>query len=107
MFELGTVAAMNLLGGMIPGSIQRDEHGIVNAAKGLQNPLFTQRVIKAVIDRVEHLGGNRVEHLAHLIITGNLIDLKEALGVVLAPSLLHGLLMSQEGGRLGEENGEG
>ncbi len=98
---------MNFLGGMIPGAIQGDEGRVVNSAEGGQDPLAAQSVVNLVIDRIEGLGRDRIEHLTDLVVARDLADDKEAGGVVLSSGLLQRLLMGQEGGGLGEEDREG
>lgn len=98
---------MNFLGGMIPGSIQGDEGGVIDTAEALDNPMLAQAVVDLVIHWKERLGRDRIEHWANLIIAGNLVDVKETLGVVFPPGGLHRFLMSEEGGGLGEEDREG
>jgi len=98
---------MDLLRGMIPGAIQSNERRVVDAAESLQDPRCTQGVVDPIIHRIEGLGRDRVEHLADLIVAGDLLEVEETLGVVMTPGLLHRLLMRQEGGRLGEEDREG
>ena len=56
---------------------------------------------------LEGLGRDRVEHLAGLIVAGDLLEVEETQGVVMTPRLLHRLLIRQKGGRLGEEDREG
>jgi hypothetical protein len=92
---------------MIPGAIQSNERRVVDAAESLQDSRCAQGVVDPIIHRIEGLGRDRVEHLAGLIVAGNLLEVEETLGVVMTPRLLHRLLMSQEGGRLGEEDREG
>ena len=98
---------MNLLGRVVPGSIQRDECGVVDPAPRLEEAMLAQRLVDLIIHRIERLGLDGIEHVANLVVAGDLCDLKEAGGVVLSLRLLHGLLMGQKGGALGEEHREG
>jgi hypothetical protein len=92
---------------MIPGAIQSNERRVVDAAESLQDPRCAQGVVDPIIHRIEGLGRDRVEHLADLIVAGDLLEVEETLGVVVTPRLLHRFLMRQQGGRLGEEDREG
>jgi len=78
-----------------------------HSVKLLQHPRFPHRVQDPVEERMQHLGRNRVEHLAHLIVAGDSGDAEEALGVVATALLPHRLLVGYKGRRLGEEDREG
>ena len=56
---------------------------------------------------IERLRLDRIEHLADLVIAGDLADLKEARGIVLGLGPLHSLLIGQKGGALSKEHREG
>lgn len=98
VLEAGTVGAANVfaLRGKIPGAVQGDQTGVVNAAQTLQNALLVQGLINLVVDAKQFLRFHRIEHVADMDVGGNLIDLEEALSVALALVLFHVLLVSQK-----------
>ena len=52
MFEVGTVRAMDLLRGLIPGAIQSNERRVVDAAERLPDPRCAQGVVDPIIHRI-------------------------------------------------------
>lgn len=51
VLQVRAVLAMDLLGGVVPGAVEGDQAGVVNAPEGVENTLLTQGLIDAVIDR--------------------------------------------------------
>ena len=107
MFEVRTLWAMNLLGGEIPGAVQGNQGGSMDGTKALEDFVFAERLVNAVIHRIERFRRDGVQHVPDLIVAGDGLDLEEALRVVVAPGGLHGLLMGQERRRLSEEHRKG
>ena len=107
--QRGAVRAVNVFGlrGEIPGAVQSDETGAVDAAEIIEKALFLQGLINTVVNGKEFLGLHRIEHVADMLGCGDLVDLEEALSVASALVLFHGLLVGQEGRALGEEDRKG
>lgn len=105
-FEARTLGARKLLRREGPSAVQREEHGVVDGAKGFQLPWVAQGLEHVVIKWEEFFGRDRIERLADVIFGGDLLEGKEALGVALSLGLLHRFLRGEEGRRWREENGE-
>jgi hypothetical protein len=58
-------------------------------------------------DGGEMAGGNRVEEGADLVVTGNLLDAKQGLGIIASLAGLESALVLQKRWRLGKEEAEG
>ena len=104
VLDVRTVLAVNLLRGEIPCAIQSDQSGVMHPFENVEHALFFQGVVNAVKNREELFGRDWIEHFANPIITGNLLDLKKALGVARALGFIHAPLIGKKGGRLGEED---
>src|ERR1035437_1098613 len=107
MLQAAAVRTMDLLGRKVPGAVQRDELGLVDRPEAFQQALLAQRLVNFVIQREELVWRNRIQGLTNVIVTGNLLDLKEALGIAAALGFLQSLLRAQEGGGLSEKDREG
>ena len=68
---------------------------------------LAQTLQHLIIAGKEFFGRDRVEHLPDVVVTRDLLQMEQALGIALTLGLLQGLLMGQEGGTLGEENRKG
>ena len=80
---------------------------VLDGAPTLQVAGLAQTLQDLIIAGKELFGRDRIEHLPDVIVAGDLLDVEQALGVALPLGLLHGLLVGQEGGTLGEEDREG
>ena len=58
-------------------------------------------------DRIPCARGDRIEQRADLIVTGNLFDAQQGVGVVLTGVLLQGALVISKRRRLGQEDAKG
>ena len=76
-------------------------------AQALQVASLAQTLKDLIIAGKELFGRDRIEHLPNVIVTGDLLQMEQALGIALTLGLLHGFLVGQEGGTLGEEDREG
>jgi len=73
-----------------------------DAIELLEDSVLPEGVVDVVIDGKERFGRDGVEHCPYPIVAGNAHDAEEALGIVPAPAAFQGLLMSEEGRRLGK-----
>ena len=107
MFQAGTVGAVDFLRRVIPSAIQGDEQLVLEGAPALQRAGVAQALQDRIIAGKELFWRDRIERLADVIVRRDLLEVEQALGIALALGLLHGFLVRQEGGALGEEDGKG
>lgn len=107
MLDARAIGAVKVLGTEIPGGIQRDKTGAANGPHGLKHPRLIEGFVQIVKKTEEMAGFNRIEHLADVVVAGNVLDLEKGAGVVASPGLFHPLLVAQKGGALSEKDAEG
>jgi len=100
----GTVGAADAVRAVVLRAIDGDEQLPVEGAKRLKMPPFVQ----GGKDPPEHgkhlLRWHVVEHVADMVIRGDLLHAKHGLGVAEAPGLGHGGLIRKKGRALGEKH---
>jgi hypothetical protein len=107
MFQAGAVGAVDFLPGVIPGAVQGDEQLVLERAPAFQVACLIETLEDRVIAGTELFRRDRIEPFPEVMITGDLFQMEQALGVALPLGLLHGFLVSQERGALGEEDRKG
>src|SRR5258708_16326721 len=107
VLQTGAVGAVDFLRRIVPGAMQRNEQLVLEPAPVLQVAGLAQTLQHLIIGGKEFFWRDRIEHLPDVIVTRDLLQMKQALSIALTLGLLHGLLMGQEGGTLGEENRKG
>jgi len=98
---------MDLLRTEVVGAIQRQQPATKVPPVGGQIAAIPQVLIDAPEGAGEVLGGNGIEQVANVGVTGHLLNAEQTLRVVMAVRPLHVPLVGQEGGRLHEENRKG
>ena len=107
VLQTGAVGAVDFLRRVVPGAIQRNEQLVLEHAPALQVAGLAQTLQHLIIAGKEFFGRHRIEHLPDVIVTRDLLQMEQALGIALTLGLLQGLLMGQKGGTLGEEDRKG
>ena len=100
MMTAGSVGAGDALGlgGKKTGAIQGDQLGLVHRPHGLEQPLLIEGLIELIKEDEHMLGGDRVQAVTDMIVGGDALDLKEALGVGGALVCFHRLAEARKEG---------
>ncbi len=98
---------MDLLGIMILGAIERDQHASAKAAEPVQSTVDPPELLDGFgEDRVQQVWGGWVEQIADVIVVGDFVDAEQAGAVGSAVALREVSLMRQKGWALHEEHRE-
>ena len=88
-----TGVAMHGLGRKVSGAIEGHQQLVAKRPKMGQQAVLFQALKDLNKHRIERVRGDRIEQLADLIITGNLLDTQQGLRVIVASVLLQGALI--------------
>ena len=98
VFDASNSWAMDVLGGEIPGAVQRDRRRAPERLEGRQHPLLAQRLEDLVIHGKSSSGGT-ASSVSRIWLSEGISSIWKRVWALLWPFvLLHGLLMRQEGG---------
>lgn len=84
--------------------IERDQEGIVDRTKCVEQALAVQIAPDLGHEREQPLRRHRIAHVANLVVAGDVMDAEQRGGVVLAQQLLHPNLAVEKRWTLREEN---
>jgi len=96
----------NRLGRKEIGAIERDQEGIVERTKCVEQAMAVQIVPDLGHEREQPLRRHRIEHVANLVVARDVMDAEQGGGVVLALQLLHPNLAIEKRWTLREKNRE-
>lgn len=102
-----TVVAMDRLGREVGRAIKGNQKLIPKDPETVAQVVVFQALKDLKKDRVEMARGNRIEEGADLVVTGNLLDAKQGLGVIASLTGLELALVLQKRWRLREEDAKG
>ena len=102
-----TVVAMDRLGREVGRAIKGHQKLIPKDPETVEQVVLVQALKDLEKDGVEMARGNRIEEGADLVVTGNLLDAKQGLGVIASLACLESALVLQKRGRLGQEDAKG
>src|SRR5215468_9090505 len=98
---------MDRLGGKVVRALKRDQPLIPKDPETVEQVVLFQARKDLGKDGVEMAGGNRIEEGANRVVTGNLLDTKQGLGVLAPLTGLQLALVLQKCWRLREEDAKG
>src|SRR5262249_36502228 len=104
---LQTVWTMNGLGRKVIGAIQGHQELIAKDAKMCQHAVLFKACKDLNKHRLQNARRDRIEPLADLIVTGNLLHVEQRLGIILPFGVLQPALVLQKRRRLGEKDAKG
>ena len=102
-----TVGAMHGLGRKGVGTVQGHQQLIVKEAKMRQHMVLLKALKNLHKHGIQVARRNRIEELAHLIVTGNLLHVEQGMGIIAPLCVLQPALVLQKRRRLGEKDAKG
>jgi len=100
------LGAVDVLGAVVLSAIQWDQQVTVNRAIRLEIPHLAQRLESMAEHGQQVRGGDAIEEIPNVVVTGDLVHPKQALRITVPFAFVHGPLESQKRRTLGEEHRE-